>query len=330
MNYQQLKTKGTLAVKTAAKVASGYTFGYLPYIGLVPKPSRENGISVRITVKNEAEWIELNLISIKDFADEIVIVDASTDETPEIIEKVASRYDLNLKLIHLESKQTMGATKEHTEHANITLKNTNFRWVIWWDGDYIAKNSIMAMKKEILSLNPNVYHAISLPAVNLEGDVFHQRRDATLTIHSRLHTYSDALIYKDKGRFEALHTPLYYRSNYKYIFKKEYHVFHMDTVKNAKRLLFRAFWTDWRELNNYTKFPTLDDYVAYRIKKDWSMDDLDEAARYYVNEILCKSLVPYNKEQFGGYPEVLKKELKNPRYRVIYKDSEIIGRNDTL
>ena len=110
MNYQQLKTKGTLAVKTAAKVASGYTFGYLPYIGLVPKPSRENGISVRITVKNEAEWIELNLISIKDFADEIVIVDASTDETPEIIEKVASRYDLNLKLIHHESKQTMGAT----------------------------------------------------------------------------------------------------------------------------------------------------------------------------------------------------------------------------
>jgi len=166
--------------------------------------------------------------------------------------------------------------------------------------------------------------------VNLEGDVFHQRYGAPLNIQSRLHTYSDALVYEAKGRFEVLHIPLYYRLSYKYIFKKEYHVFHMDTVKNAERLLFRVFWTDWRELNNYAKFPTLDDYVAYRIQKDWNMDDLDEAARYYVNEILCKSLVPYDKEQFGDYPELLKEELENPRYRVIYKDGEIIGRNDTI
>ena len=330
MNYQQLKTKSALAAKTASKVALGNTLCYLPYIGLIPKPSRKNGISVRITTKNEEEWIELNLISIKDFADEIVIVDASTDKTPELIEKVAAQYDLNLKLIHYESDKTTGSAKEHAEHANITLRNTSFRWVLWWEGDYIAKQSIMNLKEEILGLNPNIYHAISLPAVNLDGDIFHQRRDGKLNIQSRFHTYSDGLTYKVHGGFEALHIPLYYKQSYKYVLKKQYHVFHMYSVKNANRLLFREFWIKWRKLGNYNKFPTLNDYVLYRIKKDWDIENIEEAARFYVNEILCKSLVPYDKEQFGDYPELLKNELENPGYKVIYKDGEIIGRNDTL
>ena len=331
MNYRQLKSKGILAAKTAKRVFLGNTLCYLPYIGLIPKPSRKNGISVRITTKNEEEWIGLNLQSLKDFADEIVIADASsTDKTPGIIEKTASRYDINVKLIHCESDQIMGKTKEHAEHANITLRNTSFRWVLWWEGDYIAKNSIVNLKEEILRLNSNMYHAISLPAVNLEGDIFHQRRGNELNIQSRLHTYSDGLVYRDKGRFEVLHIPLYYRPIYKYIHRGPYHVFHMASVKNAIKLLFRAFWTDWRELRDYDKFPKLEDYVMYRSKSDWGIDDVEEAARYYVNRIRCKNLVPYDKERFGEYPELLKEELKNPRYKVVYKNGKILGRNDTL
>ena len=52
-----------------------------------------------IRTRNEEEWIELSLLSIKDFADEIVVVDASSDRTPEIVEDTASKYDLNLKFI---------------------------------------------------------------------------------------------------------------------------------------------------------------------------------------------------------------------------------------
>lgn len=330
MDYQELKRIGALAAGTATRVFLGHTLCYLPYIGLIPKPSRKDGISVRITTKNEEEWIGLNLQSLKNFADEIVIVDASTDRTPEIIEKTASRYDLNVKLIHCESDQIMGKTKEHAEHANITLRNTRFRWVVWWEGDYIAKSSIANLKEEILSLNSNMYHAISLPAVNLEADIFHQRRDVKLNIQNRLHTYSDGLVYEDKGRFEVLHIPFYYKPSYKYVHRGPYHIFHMASVKSAKKLLFRAFWTDWRELRDYNKFPKLEDYVMYRSKSDWDIEDIEEAARYYVNKIRCKNLVPYDKERFGEYPELLKEELKNPRYKVVYKNGEIEGRNDTL
>jgi len=330
MNYRKLKRRSTLAAKTAARVFLGNTLCYLPYVGLIPKPSRKNGISVIIMTKNEEEWIDLNLQSLKGFADEIVVVDASTDRTPEIIEKTASRYNLNVKLIHCKSDQIMGKTKEHAEHSNIALKNTSFRWVLWWEGDLIAKESIINFKKEILSLNPNIYYTIPLPAVNLEADIFHQRRDVKLNIESRLNTYSDGLVFEDGGRFEVLHIPFYYKPIYKYFLRGQYHIFHMVSVKNARKLLFRNFWTDWRELRDYNKFPKLEDYVMYRIKKDWDIDDVDEAARYYVNRIRCKNLVPYDKERFGEYPEVLKEELKNPRYKVVYKNGKIIGRNDTL
>lgn len=330
MNCQQLETKGALAAKTAIKVLLGNTFCYLPYIGLIQKPSRENGISVMIRTRNEEEWIELSLISIKDFADEIVVVDTSTDKTTEIIREVAAKYELNLKLICLQNISNYEKTNEYAEHSNIALKNTSLRWVLRWDGDFIAKNSIMKLKKEILSLNSNMYYTISLPVVNLGGDIFHQLRDAKMNIESRLHTYSDILIYEDRGRFEVLHIPLYYKPSYKYILRKKYHIFHMGTLKNARRLLFGRFWTDWRELNDYNKFPILDDYVAYRIKKDWNIANFEEAARYYINEILCKSLVPYDKNQFGDYPELLKKELENPRYKMIYENEKVIGRNDTL
>ena len=325
----RLKREGALAIKTAMRITLGNTLCYLPYIGLIPKPSRKNGISVIIGTKDEEEWIELNLQSLKDFADEIVVIDSSTDRTPEIVEKVASKYNLNLRLIRYGVDGWI-KTKEHAEVWNIGLRNTSFRWILLWEGDFIAKKSIMNLKKEILSLNPNMYHVIPLPVVDLDLDVFHQNRYSKLNLESRLHTYSDDLIWGDRGRFEVLHIPFYYKPIYKYILRGHHHIFHLASLKNARRLLFRAFWTDWRELRDYNKFPKLEDYVMYRSKKDWDIDDIEEAARYYVNIIRCKNLVPYDKERFGEYPELLKEELKNPRYKVIYKDGKIVGRNDTL
>jgi glycosyltransferase involved in cell wall biosynthesis len=282
-----------------------------------------------IKTKDEEEWIGLNLQSLKDFADEIVVVDSSTDRTPEIIEEVASEYNLNLRLIRYEVDGWV-KTKEHAELSNIALRNTSFRWVVRWEGDFIASDSIMKIKEDILNSNPNIYHVISFPTVNLDGDIFHQNKGGELNIEARPHTYSDALMYKDIRQYEVLRVPLWYKPSYKYVLKGEYFIFHMGTVKNARRLLFRYFWLKWRKTNDYNRFPRIEDYVGYGIKKDWGVDNIEEAVRYYMNEILCKSLVPYDKSRFGEYPELLKKELENPRYKVIYKDGKIIGRNDTL
>lgn len=336
MSYQQLKTKSALAAKTAVRAILGNTLCYLPYIGLISKPSRKNGISVMIRTRNEEEWIELSLLSIKDFADEIVVVDASSDRTPEIVEDTASKYDLNLKFIPYNPiyPDTFSLRAvDYINQSNNALKNTSFRWVLRWDGDFVARTSgefsIMKLRDRILNLNPNVYYTTYPPVVHLECDLFHQR-EGKLNIEGRLTTYSKDLNYVKRGYAIDLYYPYYYKPVYRFIAKKEYYIFHLNTVKNAMKPLFRRFYTGWRELNDYNRFPRLEDYVLYKIKKEWRIDNFEEAARYYVNEILCKSVVPYDKEQFGDYPDLLKKELVNPRYKVIYKNGKIIGRNDTL
>jgi hypothetical protein len=103
---------------------------FLLSVGLVAPPSsfRPNGISLMIGTKNE-EWIDLSLRSAKEFADEIVVVDKSTDDTPDIIRKVSSEEQLNLKLIRYKEKTTLILSdgEAYTEQSNIALQNTSYR-----------------------------------------------------------------------------------------------------------------------------------------------------------------------------------------------------------
>ena len=303
-------------------------FAYLPSIGLIQKPHRfrEQGVSVKLPVKNEVNWIELSILSIIDFADEIVIVDSSTDDTTDIIQRMADRYD-KIRWFYLPEERFVKA-------CNLMLESTHYRWLIRWEGDFVARTtgefSIMRLRERIMNLDKDKYYTISLRALNLRGDLFHQPKNLPLSIQRRLHTWSPELKYIQKGRFEQIvgsniwgkRAPLYYK---RMTFNDVY-VFHCD-VKPARRMLFRRFWTDWMELNDYTHFPQLEDYVKYRIKREWNVDNLEEAEKINMRELYSK-LVPYDEEKFGDYPELLKSRLKNPKYKLIYKNGKIIGRND--
>ena len=68
-------------------------FQKLPFLGLVrTSNTRKQGISALMRVKNEVDWVELSVLSIKDFVDEIIIVDSSTDSTTQIIKN----YQINM------------------------------------------------------------------------------------------------------------------------------------------------------------------------------------------------------------------------------------------
>jgi len=64
------------------------TSSFLPMIGLISSSGRPVGISVVMRVKDEADWIEASVESIKGIAEEIIIVDErSSDGTYEILEE---------------------------------------------------------------------------------------------------------------------------------------------------------------------------------------------------------------------------------------------------
>jgi len=282
-----------------------WCFSYLPCIGLVKRPPRRpNGISAIIRSHND-EWIEYSLKSIKDFADEIIVVDTSTNNTPAKIEKLAEGEGLRIKLLHFDMPldSYMYDTETYVYQSNIGLRYTNYRWAVIWDSDYIAftsgNNNILKLKELLSSLDPKKYFHVHIKFIDLYGDLFH-------TIESGIHirrerfafTWSPNLKFYDEGRFERMHFPLYYRR----ILLPQIHVVHLATVKNAKYLLYRRYWTDWREMRNFQHFPTLQEYVKSKlIKCDYLLKD-------------C--------------PEVLKDEIKKPRYRILYRNGKIIGRND--
>lgn len=293
-------------------------FSYFPSLGFVQKPSsiRNEGISVMMRVKNEVDWIELSIRSIMDFADEIVIVDnGSTDGTTEIIQEMVNKHNKILYVFFPE--ENIVAT------SNIALVNTHYKWILRWDGDAVAKTSgslnIMNLRERIMNLDKDKYYFITLQIVHLFGDLLHQIENHPLNMEGLLCTWSPKLKFIQKGRFEQLvgsnvwgkRIPLYYKR----IKFDEIYVFHCD-VKPVRRMLFRYFWTDWMELNDFVHFPTLKDYVKYRIKKDWNSNTFEEAERIYAKEIR-KNLVPYDREKFGDYPELLKERLKDPKYKAI-------------
>lgn len=298
---------------------------WLPPLGILPKPkSMPMGISINIAVQNEEDWIGPTLISLKDFADEFIIIDnGSTDRTMEIVNLVIREHGLkNVKIFQMPEAN-------YYEVREVGLRNAGFHWFVRWDGDIVAHTSgpftIQHLREKILGLPTNRFFVIYYPHVCLEGDLFHQLPNNELHIEDYIFTNSSDIRYPTSGRFVSPLPPIYYKR----LHWKESCSFHMKSVKSAKHYLFRYYRTDWRDLGDYRQFPTLESYVTYRVNKDFDIDELTKAEKHHMIEF-CKKLVPYNKQRFGEYPELIKAKLFDLKYKIIYKNGKIIGRNDAL
>jgi len=318
------------AKRTLSNLTRGIS-SFLPSLDLVAHSGsfKPNGISLMLRTKNE-EWIDLSLRSVKEFADEVVIVDASTDDTPSIIRKVASEENLNIKLVRYKekTKSVMSNGNTYTDQSNMALENTSYKWIFKWDGDMIARTSggfnIKKLREKILKLNGKKYYAVFIAYANLDGDLFHTSDKSFVpSKEGHLFTYSPKLKFENIGRFEVLKLPLYYKP----IIIRDVYIFHLRSVKSALRLLYRRFWTDWRDTNDYQNFPTLQKYIKYKMQNDWGITEVNEAARFNLMQ-LCRTLIPYDNVKYGDYPELLKEQLINPKYKLIYRQENIVGRND--
>jgi len=294
--------------------------GQAPLLRIVPFPERPEGISVIMRVKDEADWIRPSIQSIKDFSDEIVIVDnGSTDETYEIVEQAAS---VERDLIKLWQKPDL----DHCSLSNFALEQTRYRWIFRWDGDMVAhtngRHSILNLRDRLLSLDTRRYYLIYLRHINLSGDLFHQDSKEMVHIEEYIHIYSEAAKYVHPGRFEAIKVPKYY----KVLFWYEPYSFHVN-VKPATRMLLRYFWENWMELKDYQRFPTLHHYVDNKIESEFGTSSWKEAERICVQRV-CQDHIRYDPEVFGPYPDLLKPYLNKPKYSLKYQNNSIAGREE--
>jgi len=289
--------------------------------GIYPSvKQRPQGISIYMRVKDERDWVAASIASIQAIADEIVIVDnGSTDGTFEILQDISHRENGRLKLWRRPELY-------HADLSNFALEQTTFRWVFRFDGDMIAHTSgphnIEKLRLRVLALNRHRHYLIYLRHINLSGDLCHQDPREMVHIEEYIHTFSKAARFIHPGRFEAVKFPVYYKP----LFWYEPHVFHVN-IKPAQRMLLRYFWEEWMELKDYTRYPTLENYVEAHIEKEFGTSLLEEAQERCVRRML-QNHIPFNRAIFGPYPELLKPFLTQPKYLMQYENSRISGRTE--
>lgn len=294
---------------------------YAPVLGLIPKPYKlkPQGISAMMRIKNVADWIEASVLSIRDFADEIIVIDnGSTDGTIDVLKKIFSQHTINIK-IYFYPKMNL------IEISNTALSLTNYRWVIRWDGDMVARTEgefdIKKLRNYILSLNPNVYYVSYFRHVDLAGDLEHQPDGRGFRCEDYIHSYSPKVKYVLREKIERIKIPKYF----KILDIKGFYSFHVN-IKPKRETFYRSLLHDWMTNENLAKFPTLEDYVKYIVKEQWG-GDIKLAEETCLNN-LCNKLVSYNYSKFGNYPSLIENLRNSCRYRVFYEDGIPIGRKE--
>jgi hypothetical protein len=115
------------------------------------RSAKEEGISCVMRIKDECDWVRLSILSILDFADEIVFVDnGSTDGTLELVR--ALKDDWGIAKLKLFTFPPIDGVKIKTHQLyNFAFGQATKTWVFKWDGDFIARTnqrySIMELKE---------------------------------------------------------------------------------------------------------------------------------------------------------------------------------------
>jgi hypothetical protein len=298
--------KDKLSTRDELVIAVRNALSVLPKLGIVKKPRfHKEGISFIVPVKDGEQWIKPCILSIESAADEIIVVDSSVeDNTTKIVASLAERDD---KIKHIRF-YWQGANA-FALSCHIGLVSASFKWIFKWDSDFVAKSdeALMEWMGKLKRLDKDRYYVIDIPRINLEGDLQHHPKTCPFGVYeARLFTWSPELRWALKDNYwEQVSGDSIWGHRFPPWYKiqrwHEPYVFHCN-VKSPKRMLTRMFWADYM-INRETKFQSLEEYTAYRIRNEWHMS-MEEAQKKVTAEIE-KNLIPYDKERFGDLPKIL-------------------------
>ncbi len=188
-----------------------------------------------------------------------------------------------------------------------------------------GEETLQRLRDFILSLDQDRYYTVYFPHIRLEGDLFHQNPDQPIHYEEWIFTYSPRLYHRRTGRFREVMYPLYYKRIYWW----ETSSFHIASLYDPVTLIKRKYWEKWRKLGGHDRFPTLESYTKNRIREEYGTESFEEAGALYLRERFS-NLVPYDREKFGEYPDLLKPYLDTVPYHIIYRYGHIWGRSDIV
>ena len=291
---------------------------------------RENGISVLFASQNSEETLVLSVCSFLEFGDELILVDnGSQDGSVRLGQELQAAFPDKVSFYNAPELPDLHHNRQ------FAFERSRFRWVVRADTDFVAYTGgdldIRHFRRHLLglgrSLVPRVYGA---PLPNLNCDFWHTGLEAPahkpgvdapgryvappLTDpHPRIYEAFPGFKFQRLGRYEGTSfnrlvrgvrrvwpQPLWMHCN----------------LKSNRSYLFRSERTNWRELGDFRRYPTLESYVVEKIQLKYQTSDLDRAAETFMQAHVYPFLQPYDPLKYAPYPSLILSQMeRNPIYR---------------
>ena len=314
---------------------------------------RKPGISVLIATQNEEAMVSLSIRSFLDFGDELIVVDnGSGDHTKEIVRELESQHPNKIRFYDVPELPDLYSNRQYA------FEHSSYQWIVRADSDFVAYTDvdydIMRFREYLLSLGRNPWPlSISVPLANVFGDFLHTgvphppksfvqkirnpyRKDLSRKMEDipqvpepvtgyrpRIYRYLPFFRFRRMGRWEGVRFHMLYLAGSVRWAKPLW--MHCD-LKSDMSHFFRSERTNWRQLGDFERFPTLRSYIESIVEEKYGTRDLDEAAGLYMERHVLPYLERYDPEKYYPYPSLVLEQMeRNPIYK-IYEEGRVLKR----
>ena len=290
---------------------------------------RKPGISVLIATQNEEAIVGLCIRSFLDFGDELIVVDnGSTDHTKEIVRNLEAQFPQKIKFFDRPELPDLH------HNRRFAFEQSSYQWIFRADSDFVAytdgEYNIMNFRDFLLARPQTVRpEIITVPMSSVFGDFWYtgvpmrpggylanpERRyvpEAVLIPTVRFYRYFRFFQFVRQGRRETVR---FWRLMKRIAWDKP--LWMHCNIKSDMNYFFRSERTNWRELGDFKRFPTLDDYIAHVVQEKYGTSDLEKAAQLYLERHVLGYLELYDPKRYYPYPSLIIEQMKkNPIYRI--------------
>ncbi len=290
---------------------------------------RKPGISVLIACQNEEVMVSLCIRSFLEFGDELIIVDnGSTDHTKDIVRSLQAQHPEKIKFFDRPELADL------YQNRQFAFERSSYEWILRADADFVAytdgENDIMHFREYLLKLKRRLRpETIAVPMVNVTGDFWHTglpaRPGGYVANRKEVHV-SGALVppgvrfYRHFRFFKFLRHGRREVVRFWRLMKRIYWdrpLWMHCNIKSDMNHLYRSERTNWRELGDFKRFPTLRSYIESIVQEKYGTSDFAEAASIYMQRHVLPYLEPYDPQKYYPYPTLVAEQMeKNPVYKI--------------
>ena len=290
---------------------------------------RKKGISLLVPTRNAEQTVEMCIRSFAEFPDEIIVVDnGSTDSTKTIVR------DLERKIPHLRFYDVPDLPDLY-HNRQYAFEQSTYNWIVRIDSDYVAytegPRDIRQLRKRILETKRTFPPtAFGITQVNLFGDFWHTGRPvASVKLYNgvappignlpaRIVQHYPGIRFQRLGRWEGVR----FQRHLRHVRIEEPYWFHC-TFKSEKSLFLRSERTNWREVGDFERYPTLMEYIQAIIPQKYGTDNFEDACRVYIENKVRPRIEQYDPEKYYPYPKIIQDAMDNGAKQVIDTNTEI-------